>query len=132
MKKKPDLVVWNEKEGYYAKFSKYPTNLGAAIFELPNVPLFKEKSSRKMMDVFNQEKEELIEKVKKLYDEYNDSIMVWESRFSFEPIVGKSYFLYNFNEEKVLSIISPEEWDRKDEFIGEYLLNSENKWIKKR
>jgi len=84
------------------------------------------------MDVFNQEKEELIEKVKKLYDEYNDSIMVWESRFSFEPIVGKSYFLYNFNEEKVLSIISPEEWGREDEFIGEYLLNSENKWIKKR
>jgi hypothetical protein len=130
MKKKPDLVVWNETDGYYAKFSKYPTNLGSVIFELPNVPMFKEKSSRKMMDVFNQEKDELIEKVKKLYDEYNDSIMVWESKFNFEPIVGKLYFLYRINNENVLSIISPEEWDKYDEFIGEYLLNSNNKWIK--
>jgi hypothetical protein len=92
--------------------------------------MFKEKSSRKMMDVFNQEKDELIEKVKKLYDEYNDSIMVWESKFNFEPIVGKLYFLYRINNENVLSIISPEEWDKYDEFIGEYLLNSNNKWIK--
>jgi len=128
--KKPDMVVWGKDKGYYNKFSKYPTNLGSAIFEIPNVPMFKENSSRKMMSVFEQEKQELIDKVKKLYDEYNDSIMVWESKFSFEPIVGKKYFLYLCNDEYTLSLISPEEWNRKTEFVGEFLLNSDNKWIK--
>lgn len=126
------MVVWSKDEGYNSKFMTYPTNLGSAVFEIPNVPLFKEKSSKKMMDIFNQEKNELIEKVKKLYDEYNDSIMVWESKFSFEPIVGKSYFLYNFASGYTLTLIAPEEWDRENEFIGEYRLNSDNKWIKVR
>jgi hypothetical protein len=128
--KKPDIIVWNKEDGYHAKFSKYPTNLGSAIFEIPNVPMFKENSSRKMMSVFEQEKQELIDKVKKLYDEYNDSIMVWESKFSFEPIVGKKYFLYLCNDEYLLSLISPEEWNKEVDFVGEFLLNSDNKWIK--
>ena len=90
--KKPDLVVWSKEKGYYSKSLEYPTSLGSAVFEVPNVPLFREKSSKKMMDTFNQEKNEIVEQVKKLYEEYNDSIMVWESKFGFEPIVGKSYF----------------------------------------
>lgn len=128
--KKPDSVVWSKDEGYYAKLSKYPTNLSSGVFEAPNVPVFKEKSSKKMMHTFNQEKNEIIERVKRMYDEYNDSIMVWESKFNFEPIVGKSYFLYTFDTGNVLSIISPEEWDKGKFFVGEFKLNTENKWLR--
>jgi hypothetical protein len=67
--------------------------------------------------------------IEKMYDEYNTSIMVWESKISFEPIVGKSYFLYNFAGELTLSLIAPNEWRRGNDFVGEYLLNSDNKWI---
>ncbi len=130
--KKPDLVVWSKEKGYYSKSLEYPTSLGSAVFEVPNVPLFREKSSKKMMDTFNQEKNEIVEQVKKLYEEYNDSIMVWESKFSFEPIVGKSYFLYDFGVGDVLSIISPKEWDKEEYFLGEFKLNSENKWLRKK
>jgi vacuolar-type H+-ATPase subunit I/STV1 len=129
MEKKPDLVVWNEKNGYDAKLKSYPTSASAQKFDLPNVPLFRSESSKKMMDVFNREQQEIRERIEKLYDEYNTSIMVWESKISFEPIVGKSYFLYNFAGELTLSLIAPNEWARGKDFIGEYLLNSDNKWV---
>ena len=127
--KKPDLVVWSEKNGYDAKLIPYPTSVGGQGFDLPNVPLFRTQSSKKMMDVFNRERIEIKERIEKMYDEYNTSIMVWESKISFEPIVGKSYFLYNFAGELTLSLIAPNEWGRGKDFIGEYILNSDNKWV---
>jgi hypothetical protein len=131
MEKKPDLVVWNEKNGYDAKLKSYPTSASAQKFDLPNVPLFRSESSKKMMDVFNREQQEIRERIEKMYDEYNTSIMVWESKISFEPIVGKSYFLYNFAGQLTLSLIAPNEWGKGNDFVGEYILNSDNKWIKK-
>lgn len=130
MEKKPDLVVWDEKNGYDSKFKSYPTSAGAANFNLPNVPLFRSEASKKMMDVFNREHEEIRERIEKMYEEYNDSIKIWESKIPFEPIVGKPYFLYNFSEELTLSLIAPNEWSKGKDFIGEYILNSDNKWIK--
>jgi len=130
-KKKPDSIVWNEETGYDARFKSYPTTIGSQNFDLPDVPRFRALSSKKMMDVFNREKEEIKEQIKKLYDEYNTSIMVWESKISFEPVVGKSYYLYDFDGQLTLSLIGPTEWSRGKQFVGEYLLNSDNKWIKK-
>lgn len=130
MEKKPDLVVWNEKTGYDAKLKLYPTSASGPNFNLPNVPLFRSESSKKMMDVFNREHEEIKERIEKMYEEYNTSIMVWESKISFEPIVGKSYYLYNFSGELTLSLIAPNEWNRAKDCVGEYTLNSDNKWIK--
>lgn len=129
--KKPDIIVWSEKDGYDAKLRTYPTSAGSQSFDLPNVPLFRSEASKKMMDVFNREHQEIKERIEKMYEEYNTSIMVWESKISFEPIVGKSYFLYTFAEELTLSLIGPDEWNRKKDFVGEFLLNSDNKWIKK-
>jgi hypothetical protein len=131
MEKKPDLVVWDEKNGYDAKFKSYPTTSSGPNFNLPNVPLFRNEASKKMMDVFNREHEEIRERIEKMYEEYNDSIKIWESKIPFEPIVGKPYFLYNFSEELTLSLIAPNEWSKGKDFIGEYILNSDNKWIKK-
>jgi hypothetical protein len=56
--------------------------------------------------------------------------MVWESKISFEPVVGHTYYLYEFNNVKTLSLISPEQWDKFDSFIGEFKLTSDRKWIK--
>lgn len=130
MSKKPDIVVWNEENGYDAKFKLYPTNLGAPSFDLPNLGLVKTESSKKMIDVFEREKKEIVQKIEKLYQEYEDSIMVWESKMSFDPIVGKTYYLYNFNGINTLSLLSPEEWDKKDCFINGFTLSSDRKWIR--
>lgn len=128
--KKPDLVVWDDENGYNAKMKQYPTNIGAPSFQLPNVSLVRTESSKKMMSVFERERQELILKAERLTQEFNDSLMVWESKISFEPIVGKTYFLYEFNGVKTLSLISPNEWNKQDCFLGSFTLNSENKWIR--
>lgn len=129
--KKPDLVVWNEKDGYDARLKTYPTNIGAPKFELPNVSLSKTSAAKKMIDVFEREKEEIIEKIEKLYEDFNQSVMVWESKISFEPIMGQTYYLYEFESGKTLSMISPEQWNKENQFIGAFTLTSENKWVKK-
>lgn len=130
MNKKPDLVVWSEENGYDARMKSYPTNLGAPSFDLPNVGLIKTESSKKMIEVFEREKQEIVQSIEKLYQEYSDSVLVWESKISFDPIVGKTYYLYDFNGVNTLSLISPEEWNRKDCFIGGFVLNSDRKWIR--
>ena len=130
MSKNPDLIVWSEENGYDAKFKEYPTNIGAPSFKLPNVSLIRTQASKKMMDVFEREKLELIERAEKLTNEFNDSLLVWESKISFDPIVGKTYYLYNFNGVNTLSLISPQEWGKNDCFLGGFTLNSDNKWIR--
>jgi hypothetical protein len=129
-KKKPDLVVWDEENGYNSNIKEYPTNIGAPAFQLPNVSLIRTEASKKMMSVFEREREELIIRAEKLSKEFNDSLMVWESKIPFEPIVGKTYYLYNFNGVKTLSLLSPNEWNKQDCFLGGFTLNSENKWLR--
>jgi hypothetical protein len=130
-KKKPELVVWDETQGYHANLKLYPTNLGAPSFNLPNVSMARSEASKKMSDVFERERQEIIERIEKLYNEYDTSVMVWESKISFEPIIGKTYYLYDFNNVKTLSLLSPKEWNKSDSFIGEFILTSDRKWIKK-
>ena len=131
MSKKPDAVVWSEENGYDANLKPYPTNIGAPAFKLPNISLIRTESSKKMMDVFERERVELIERAAKLTTEFNDSLMVWESKIAFDPIVGKTYHLYDFDGKTTLSIMSPHELNRGDQCIGSFTLTSDNKWIRK-
>ena len=62
-KKKPDIVVWDETNGYDANRKHYPTSIGSPKFELPNVGLVKKESSKKMIDVFNRQREEIIQSI---------------------------------------------------------------------
>ena len=128
--KKPDAIVWSEESGYDAKLRSYPTTVGAPSFNLPDMTKIKSQSAKKMHEVFDRERLELLEKAEKLYEEYNTSMMVWESKISFEPIIGGKYHLYDFDGEKTLSLIAPNEWNKSNQFIASFVLNYDNKWIK--
>ena len=128
--KKPDAIVLTEENGYDAKLRSYPTSVGAPSFNLPDMKKIKSQSAKKMYDVFDRERLELLEKAEKLYEEYNTSMMVWESKISFEPIIGGKYHLYDFDGEKTLSLIAPDEWNKSNCFIASFILNYDNKWIK--
>jgi hypothetical protein len=128
--KKPDAIVWSEENGYDAKLRSYPTTVGAPSFNLPDMAKIKSQSAKKMYEVFDRERLELLEKAEKLYEEYNTSMMVWESKISFEPIIGGKYHLYDFDGEKTLSLIAPNEWNKGNQFIASFVLNYDNKWIK--
>ena len=127
-KKKPDLVVWDEQQGYDALQKAYPTNVGAPAFSLPDVQLARTHAAKKMMDAFEQERQEILEQIQHLYDEFNLSVMVWQSKISFEPVIGKTYFLYDLSSGKTLSLLAPDEWGKRDQFIGAFQLTSDSKW----
>jgi len=74
MEKKPELVVWDEVNGYHASLKPYPTNLGAPSFSSANVSMARSEASKKMLDVFERERQEIIERIEKLYNDINSEI----------------------------------------------------------
>ena len=59
--------------------------------------------------------------------EYNK--LIFNAKFTFEPIIGQVYHLYKReNNESFLSIISPEECNFN--FLGSFYLNVDQTWEK--
>lgn len=123
-KKKPDQVVDNPG------VMPYTTNVGAPAIQKDNIDLWKQQSISKVNHQFKTRYEELKQQYQQLVDEYNWNELVYNSKYSFEPIIGEIYYLYCINENNFLSLISPHEWDKP--FIGAFALDSNHKWIKQR
>ena len=123
MTKKPDQVVDNPG------IMPYTTNVGAPAIQKDDIEIWKQQSVSKVNHQFKTRFEELKEQYKQLVDEYNWNELVYNSKYSFEPIIGEVYYLYyNTKEEVFLSLISPNEWDKP--YIGTFKLVSDQKWIK--
>jgi hypothetical protein len=55
--------------------------------------------------------------------------IIYNSKFSFEPVIGEIYHLYVGKEgNHFLSLIPPYEWNK--EHLGTFKLNSDKKWVK--
>ena len=64
-------------------------------------------------------------------DEFKWNELVYKSKYTFKPVQGKMYHLYQKNDDNkdlFLSLIGPDEWDML--FIGSFKLLSNNKWEK--
>ena len=72
------------------------------------------------------ELEELQNKIKDFVKSANDTQKVYAAKFKFEPLVGETYFLYEGKKDRYLSLISPDQWNKK--FLGAFRLSSEYKW----
>ena len=72
---------------------------------------------------------ELKNEYEKMMTQFEYNRLIYESRFSFEPIIGKTYHLYKReNGETFLSIIAPEECNFSS--MGSFYLNAEQIWEK--
>jgi hypothetical protein len=129
MKKKPDLVVWDEEKGYYQKELTYGSNVGAPAIKMEDVGGWKQAQANIANKQFKTRYEELKTEFQKLIDEVNWNDLVYTSKYSFIPVMGETYHLYIKNDETMfLSLISPEQWNQKH--IGSFQLDSTQKWIK--
>ena len=128
MKKKyPDNIVYNEDlQKFDAHLKPYPTSVGSQGFEpikLDNIP------SINANNFFKGRLNELKEEYKKLVEEYNWTKLVYEADYSFQPIVGHDYHLYEREDKSLwLSLISPDEWDKP--YVGSFRLLTNGKWEK--
>jgi len=123
-KKKPDQVVDNPG------IMPYTTNVGAPAIRKEDIELWKQRAVVKVNHQLKTRFEELKKQYEQLVDEAYWNDLVYNAKYSFEPIIGETYHLYYKNDEPFLSLISPDEWDKP--FIGSFTLDTNNKWIKQR
>lgn len=128
MKKKyPDQIVYNkDSDRFDANTKHYPTTVGSQKFE----PIIMDKSEGIKADkYFNSRLEELKREYRSLLSEYDDTKLIYNSEYSFQPIVGETYHLYQKeNGIYFLSIIKPSEW--KQNHIGSFRLLNNGVWEK--
>ena len=126
MEKKPDNVVFNEKTSEFdAKSMSYPTNVGAPSFA---PVIIDDTSSIKATKYFKTKLSEIEKEYKKLIEDYENTTLIYESDYNFEPIMGETYYLYEKIGGRFLSLIAPNEWNKK--YLGSYLLTTDGKWEK--
>ena len=126
-KKHPDNIVYNEESDKFdANLKQYPTTVGSQKFE----PLSVDRSDSIKADKYFQSRlNELKKGYNKLVDEYEWTSLVYKSNYSFQPILGEPYHLYdNGNKSSFLSLIEPTQWDKV--YIGTFILLNNGKWEK--
>lgn len=124
MKKVPDSFVEDRR------LKSYPTEIGSQKFSPDDIQLFKIEKTSKLKHHFSSKFSELQSEYKKLIEEININERLYLAKHSFEPIPGKSYYLYiKENGEEFLSLISPKEWGDRFEYVGTFEFLSDGRWI---
>jgi hypothetical protein len=128
IEKKPDNVVFSADKGYNASLLPYATNLGAPVIKTDDVVAWKTRGIHNVNKVFENKFSELKLEYQKLMEEYKWNELVYNAKFSFEPIIGEIYHMYLGDDGvEFLSLIAPNEWNK--EYIASFKLNSDKKWI---
>nr|MBU3860682.1 DUF2452 domain-containing protein [Flavobacterium sp. MC2016-06] len=126
--KKPDNVVFSPVHGYNASSLPYSTNLGAPVIKIDDLVSWKSRGISTVNKEFENKFNELRIQYQNLIEEFEWNELVYNAKFSFEPVIGEIYHLYSGNDGlPFLSLVSPEEWNK--EHIGSFKLNSDKKWI---
>ena len=121
-KEKPDNVADNPG------ILPYGSNVGAPAIKQTDVDTWKTEKVIKTNHYFKTRYNEIREEYKKLIKTYEWNKLVYESDFKFEPIKGKTYYLYQRKQGLFLSLIAPEYWNQI--FVGAFKLDSNDKWDK--
>ncbi len=128
--KKPDNVVFNlETQKYDAALKPYATSVGAPVITSTDTAAWKNRSISKINHKIQTKYLELKTEYEKMMQEFEYNNLIYDAKFTFEPIIGEMYHLYKRdNGELFLSIIAPEECHFNA--IGSFYLNADQIWEK--
>ena len=128
-KNKPDNIVHTEEDGYNANILPYGSSTSAPAIRLEDVSSWKSLGANKVNKQFSAKFNQLKEEYHQLVEEFKWNDLVYKANFSFEPIIGEVYHLYTGKDgSPFLSLIHPDEWSKKKDFLGTFILNSERKF----
>ena len=114
------------------RYSKtYPTEIGSQPFRPDEIELFKLDKTNNLKHYYVSKFDELKKEYNKLMEDIQINETIYQAKYTFQPTVGQNYFLYlNDDNEKFLSIISPNEWGRrKFEYLGTFQLQTDGRWF---
>ncbi|MCG8183785.1 DUF2452 domain-containing protein [Tenacibaculum piscium] len=128
--KKPDNVVFNTTtQKYDASLKPYATSVGAPVITTTDTIAWKNRSINKINHKVATKYLELKAEYDKMMQDFEYNKIIFEAKFTFEPIIGQIYHLYKReNGESFLSIIAPEECDFNS--LGSFYLNVDQIWEK--
>ena len=128
--KHPDNVAWdNQEEKWVANILPYASNIGAPVIKPENIDSWRKRGVTKVNPHLETKFLELRNEYNKLVEEFKWNDLIYNAKFNFEPVIGETYYLYVGNDDKnFLSLIAPNEWDRK--CLGSFHLTAEQKWVK--
>ena len=122
-KDKPDMYAENKA------IMPYGDSVAAPKIELEDTNSWVAKQTVDINNYLSTKFAELKEEYAQLISLYKWSELVNKAEFSFIPVAGHTYYLYQKdNGNLFLSLIEPECWDQL--FVGAVKLDSGNKWIK--
>jgi len=126
--KKPDNVVFNtEMQKYDAALKPYGTSVGAPSIKTTDTIAWKNRSIAKINHKLGTRYLELKAEYDKMMQDFEYNQLIFDSKFTFEPIIGEVYHLYKReNGEIFLSIIAPEQCDFNP--MGSFYLNADQIW----
>ena len=108
----------------------YPTEIGSQNFKPDDISLFKLEKTTKIKKYYSTKFEEIANQYESLMKDIQINERLYKSNHNFEPVTGEIYNLYKKESgEEFISIISPEEWKSKFEFIGKFQFTSESRWV---
>jgi hypothetical protein len=122
-KKLPDSYVPDR----YTK--TYPTEIGSQPFVPDSIDLFKLDKTQNLKHHYVKKFDEIKSEYEKLMNEIQVNERIYKSNYNFVPVVGYSYYLYYDGIKEFLSIITPKEWNNRYDFLGEYVLQSDGRWL---
>lgn len=126
---KPDNIVFSDEKGYNASMLPYATSVGAPAIKTDDLIAWKTRGIHQVNKEFENKFDELKLQYIKLMEEYEWNDLVYNAKFSFEPVVGEIYHMYHAeNGTHFLSLIGPNEWSK--EHLASFKLNSDKKWVK--
>lgn len=128
--KKPDNVVFNEEtKTYDAALKPYSTSVGAPTITATDNTPWKNRSISKINHKIESRFLELQTQYKKMIEEFEYNKLIFDAKFTFEPVIGEVYHLYKRdNGETFLSLIAPDECNFNA--IGSFYLNADQIWEK--
>lgn len=117
----------------------YAHHIGSGLIRPEDIGKVKGRAMQAMVDQTNRQLQQIYEQMQLLASQANDlkkrfeiSKDIYQARMNFEPIIGHTYYLYtNGEDQKVLSMIAPDEWGKKmpyKEFIAKVKLLSDHTW----
>lgn len=128
--KKPDNVVFNtETQKYDAALKPYATSVGAPVITTTDTNAWKNRSINKINHKVEAKYLELKAEYERMMQEFEYNNLIFDSKFTFEPIIGEVYHLYKRKGgETFLSIIAPEQC--RFDAMGSFYLNADHIWEK--
>ncbi len=111
------------------KFMAYPASTLSPVIQPTDLTTFKSRGIGMVGRDLQQKIQEMHSEYRKLVDEFNWNKLVYESRFSFEPVIGHTYHLYMDAAGFFLSMIEPARWKKR--FIASLQLGFNGRWILK-